>query len=47
MVYVENHGVFLKVRTIEQKLINAKSALFKAECNLLHISMFVKSNYDD
>jgi hypothetical protein len=33
-VYVENHGHFLKVRTIEQKRINAKSARFKAECNL-------------
>ena len=39
--YVENHSLFLKVRTIEQKLIEAKSARFKAECRFLHINMFI------
>jgi hypothetical protein len=44
--YVENHRLFLKVRTIEQKLIEAKSAPFKAECSLLHIRMFVGAAAD-
>jgi hypothetical protein len=45
--YVENHGLFLKVRTIEQKLMNAKSAPFQAECSLLHIRMFTESVADE
>ena len=42
-VYVDNEGLFHKVRTIEQRLIDAKSALFKAECRLLDVRMFVGS----
>jgi hypothetical protein len=38
--YVDNFGLSLKVRTIEQKLMDAESARFKAECSLLHIHMF-------
>ena len=38
--YVENHRLYREVYTIEQNLIEANSARFKAECNLLHIRMF-------
>jgi hypothetical protein len=34
MIYVENHGLFITILTIEQNFIEAKPARFKAECSL-------------
>ena len=41
--YVENHGLYLEVYTIEHNLMNANLARFKAECSLLHMRMFGES----